>query len=80
MYYSSCLIVHIYYVYIYISGLKINLDKNKLIPLGRVENLEKLALEIGCKVGNLSFVYLAFHLGALFKSMIAWDGGEREVL
>ena len=32
-----------------ILGLKINLDKNKLIPMGRMDNVEDLALELGCK-------------------------------
>ncbi|RVW65708.1 hypothetical protein CK203_050201 [Vitis vinifera] len=36
-----------------ISGLRINLDKNELIPVGSVENTEALAIEIGCKVGSL---------------------------
>ena len=34
-------------------GLKINLIKCELIPIGRVENLEELAFELGCKVGML---------------------------
>ena len=36
-----------------ISSLRINLDKNEILPVGRVENLEELALELGCKVGTL---------------------------
>ena len=38
-----------------ISGLRINLDKSEILPMGRVENLEILALELGCKVGGTSF-------------------------
>ena len=33
-----------------ISGLRINLDKSKILSVRRVENLEVLALEVGCKV------------------------------
>ena len=33
-----------------ILGLKINLDKSEILPMGRVENVEDLALELGCKV------------------------------
>ena len=33
-----------------ILGLKINLIKSELIPVGRAENLEALALVLGCKV------------------------------
>ena len=30
-----------------ISGLRTNLEKNELIPVGRVENVEELADEFG---------------------------------
>ena len=33
-----------------IFGLKVNLNKNELIPVGRVENVDDLACELGCKV------------------------------
>ena len=33
------------------SGLRINLDKSELIPMGTVENVEALAAELECKVG-----------------------------
>ena len=57
-----------------ISGLRINLEKSELIPVGRVENLDDLLVELGCKVGSLSFSYLGLPLGAPFKSTAAWDG------
>ncbi|RVW94220.1 hypothetical protein CK203_034863 [Vitis vinifera] len=41
-----------------ISSMKINLTKSKLIPVGRVEDLEELAFEVGCKVGVLPTTYL----------------------
>ncbi|RVX12646.1 LINE-1 reverse transcriptase-like [Vitis vinifera] len=34
-----------------ISGLKINLDKSEIFPVGRVDNVEELVFELGCKVG-----------------------------
>ena len=55
------------------SGLKINLEKSELIPVGRVHDIEGLALELGCKVGGLPSCYLGFPLGAPFKSMAVWD-------
>ena len=36
-----------------ISGLKINLDNSKILPVGRVDNVKELASELGCKVGAL---------------------------
>ena len=55
-----------------ISGLRIKLDKVELIPLGRVDNLDYLASQLGCKVQGLPSSYL----GAPFRYMAVWDGGE----
>ncbi|RVX12950.1 LINE-1 reverse transcriptase-like [Vitis vinifera] len=40
------------------SGLRINLDKSVLIPVDEVEEIEEMAMELGCKVGLLPTVYL----------------------
>ena len=61
-----------------ISGLRINLDKSEILPVGRVENLENLALEAGCKVGRLPSSYLGIPLGANHKSVAIWDGVEEK--
>ncbi|RVW76194.1 Transposon TX1 uncharacterized 149 kDa protein [Vitis vinifera] len=45
------------------SGLRINLEKSELIPVGRVHDIEDLALELGCKVGGLPSCYLGLPLG-----------------
>ena len=57
-------------------GLKINLEKSELIPVGRVHDIEDLTLELGCKVGGLPSWYLGLPLGASFKSVAVWDGVE----
>ena len=44
------------------SGLKINLHKSEIIPLGRVDNVEELAAELGCGVGSLRTKYLGLPL------------------
>ncbi|RVW35135.1 hypothetical protein CK203_085898 [Vitis vinifera] len=62
-----------------ISGLRINLDKSEILPVGRVENLEALDLEVGCKVGRLPSSYLGIPLGANYKSVAVWDGVGREI-
>ncbi|RVW68827.1 LINE-1 retrotransposable element ORF2 protein [Vitis vinifera] len=59
-----------------ISGLRINLDKSEILLIGRVENMEALALEAGCKVGRLPSSYLGIPLGANRKSVAVWDGLE----
>ena len=51
------------------SGLKINLTKSVIIPLGRVDNLEELAAELGCGVGSLPSVYLGLPLGAPHRAL-----------
>ncbi|RVW95287.1 Transposon TX1 uncharacterized 149 kDa protein [Vitis vinifera] len=58
------------------SGLRINLEKSELIPVGRVENMDDLAWEFGCKAGSLPSTYLGMPLGASFKSTSVWDGVE----
>ena len=45
-------------------GLRINLEKSELIPVGRVHDIEDLALELGYKVGGLPSCYLGLPLGA----------------
>ncbi|RVW40104.1 hypothetical protein CK203_081942 [Vitis vinifera] len=59
-----------------ISGLRINLDKSEILPVGRVENLEVLALEFGCKVGRLPTSYLGLPLSVHHMSVAVWDGLE----
>ena len=36
------------------SGLRINLAKSEIIPVGVVEEIDELAVKLGCKVGSLS--------------------------
>ena len=59
-----------------VSGLRINLEKSELIPVGRVENMDDLAWDFGCRVGSLPSSYLGMPLGASFKSVTVWDGVE----
>ncbi|RVX17155.1 hypothetical protein CK203_003428 [Vitis vinifera] len=57
--------------------LRINLDKNEILLMRRVDNSKILALELDCKVGTLPFSYLGLPLGALHKSVAVWDGWRR---
>ncbi|RVW41547.1 hypothetical protein CK203_068199 [Vitis vinifera] len=54
--------------------LKVNLDKSEIISVGRVENVEDLTLEFGCKVSTLPSSYFGFPLGARFQEVAVWDG------
>ncbi|KAB1217243.1 hypothetical protein CJ030_MR4G021078 [Morella rubra] len=57
-----------------VSGLRINLTKSKVIPIGRVDNVQELAgiLEYGLSL--LPLRYLGLPLGASFKCIHIWDG------
>ena len=55
------------------SGLKINLSKSEIIPVGRVNNIEMLAGELGCGVGSLPTTYLSLPLRAPHRAMGVWD-------
>ena len=45
------------------SSLCINLNKSEILPMGKVENVELLAAELGCKVGYLPSTYLGLPFG-----------------
>lgn len=57
-----------------ILGLKVNLEKSELILMRRMENVEGLDQEFGCRVGVLPSSYLGLLLGAPFKSVSIGDG------
>ena len=56
------------------------MEKSKLIPMGRVENFDDLAMEFGCRVGSLPRTYLGLPLGAPFKSIDSLEWSEGAVL
>ena len=62
-----------------ISGMSINLDKSEILSVGRVENVELLAIELGCKVRAPFSTYLGLSLGAPHKSVVVWDGVEERI-
>ena len=54
-------------------GLKINLRKSEIFPIGGRENIEVLTAELGCKANSLPTTYLGLPLGASHKSVRVWD-------
>ena len=56
-----------------VSGLKVNLTKSEMIPVGGVPNAMELASIMGCRVSALPMTYLGLPLGAQFKSVHIWD-------
>ena len=50
-----------------ITGLRVNVSKSEIVPVGEVGNLGALACILCCKVGRLPMSYLEMPLGAHFK-------------
>lgn len=48
-------------------GLKVNLDKSELVPVGKVSNVEDLSDILGHRVSKLPMTYLGLPLGSIFK-------------
>ena len=61
------------------SRLRINLAKSEIILIGEVEEVDEMAVELGCRVGQLPTVYLGLPLGAPNKASSVWDGVEERV-
>ncbi|KAJ9691389.1 hypothetical protein PVL29_013542 [Vitis rotundifolia] len=61
------------------SGFRINLAKSVLILVGEVDEIEEMAVELGCRVGALPTVYLGLPLGAHHKVISMWDGVEERM-
>lgn len=51
-----------------ISGLKVNLQKSKLVDIWEVPHIEELASILCCNISSLPLGYLDLPLGAPFKS------------
>jgi len=56
------------------SGLKFNLAKSNLIPVGNVDQVSMLADILGCGIASLPAKYLGLPLEASYKSTLIWDG------
>ena len=55
------------------SGLRVNLSKSVIIPIGEVSNVNALTHFFGCRVDYLPSSYLGLPLGASYKSKAVWD-------
>ena len=53
--------------------------KSEIIPVGEVEEILEMAMEPGCKVGQLPSAYLGLPLGAPNKASSVWDGVEERM-
>ena len=53
--------------------------KSEIIPIGEVEEVDEMAVELRCRVGQLPAVYLRLPLGSPNKASSLWDGVEERV-
>ena len=56
-----------------VIGLKVNVLKSEMIPIGEVPNVYVLAEILGCRIGSLPMTYLGMPLGASHKSSTIWN-------
>ena len=56
-----------------VTGLKVNVVKSEMAPIGEVNNVHVLAEILGCRVGALPMTYLGMLLGASHKSPSIWN-------
>ena len=54
-------------------GLKVNVKKSEIGPIGEVRNIQSLANILQCKVGSLPMIYLGMPLGTMYKTASIWN-------
>ena len=55
------------------TGLKVNMGKSEIVPIGEVRNIQSLANILQCRVGSLPMIYLGMPLGSLYKTASIWN-------
>jgi hypothetical protein len=56
-----------------VTGLKVNMTKSEMVPIGEVNGLNALADLLYCRIGSLSSQYLGMPLGASYKVSAIWN-------
>ena len=54
-------------------GLKVNVEKSEIVPIGEVSNIQTLANILQCKMGSLPMLYLGMLLGTSYKTASIWN-------
>ena len=55
------------------TGLKVNVGKSEIVPVGEVNNIDARANILQCRVGKLPMKYLGMPLGTSFKTTVIWN-------
>ena len=58
--------------------LRVNLEKSVIPSVGEVDNIDRLACELDCKIGSLPSTYLGLPLGTRQNSISIWEGIEEK--
>ena len=56
-----------------VTGLKVNVLRSEMVPIGEVPNVHVLAEILGCRIGSLPMIYLGMPLGVSHKSPTIWN-------
>uniref|UniRef100_A0A2N9GQ47 Reverse transcriptase domain-containing protein n=1 Tax=Fagus sylvatica TaxID=28930 RepID=A0A2N9GQ47_FAGSY len=56
-----------------VTGLRVNMAKSEMVPVGEVQNISVLADSLCCNIGDLPLSYLGMPLGASFKAVTVWN-------
>ena len=56
-----------------VSGLRVNLSKSSISPVGQVDNILLLVGVLGCSIDSFPSSYLGLTLGAKFKDKSIWE-------
>ena len=55
------------------TGLKVNVGKSEIDPVGEVGNIGALATIFRCRVGSLPMKYVGMLLGTPYKTTSIWN-------
>jgi hypothetical protein len=69
-----CILRSLFLLFEAVSGLKKNLAKSELVPVGNVDNVAGLARILGCGVASMPLKYLDLPSGAPYKAKHIWYG------
>jgi hypothetical protein len=56
-----------------VMGLRMNISKSQIVPIGEVANLSSLANILSCRIGTHPMTYLGMPLGSSFKTLGVWN-------
>ena len=56
-----------------VTGLRVNMNKSEMVPIGEVTNLSYLADILSCRIGSLPMTYLGMPLGSSYKALEVWN-------